>query len=68
MDKNIQPQDKVGLNKKEHSDKRTEINSTVKKVDLYNEDKKNSDLKPTNEITKNIHIKPADEQMFEDNN
>ena len=68
MDKNVQPQDKIDVNKKEHSDRRTEMNSTENETDLYNEDKKNGDFKPTNKITKNIHIKPADEQMFEDNN
>jgi len=68
MDKNVQPQDKVDVNKKEHLDSRTEINSTENETDLYNEDKKKGDFKPTNKITENIHIKPADEQMFEDNN
>ena len=68
MDKNVQPQDKVDVNKKEHSDRRNEMNSTENETDTYNEDKKKSDYYPTNKITENIHIKPADEQMFEDNN
>jgi len=37
----------------------------TKDMDLPEEDTKDGDLKPTNKISENIHIKPADEQQFE---
>ncbi len=68
MDKNIQPQDKVNLNQKEHLDRRTEINPIVKEADLTEVNTNDGGLKLTNKISKNIHIKPAEEQQFENIN
>jgi hypothetical protein len=65
MDKNIQPQQKEDLNHKEHPEKRDKRNYKTNEVDSSEENTKDGDLKPTNNISVNIHIKPAEEQQFE---
>jgi len=65
MDKNIQPPQKSVLNLKEQPDKRNKGNYKTKEADLTEVNTNDGDLKPTNEISKNIHIKPAEEQQFE---
>jgi len=61
QDKNIQPDQKSGLEQDEHDKGDRKIN----KADLPVLNTKDRDLKPTNKISEDIHIKPADEQQFE---
>lgn len=65
MDKNIQSQQKKDLNQKEQQDKRHKRNYKIKETDSSEENTKDGDLKLTNKISKNIHMKPAEEQQFE---
>ena len=65
MDKNIQSQQKKDLNQKEQQDKRHKRNYKIKETDSSEENTKDVDLKLTNKISKNIHMKPAEEQQFE---
>lgn len=65
MDKNIQSQQKKDLNQKEQQDKRHKRNYKIKETDSSEENTKDGDLKLTNKISKNIHMKPAKEQQFE---
>lgn len=68
MVKNIQPQQKSGLNLKEHPDKRNKKNYKIKENDSSRRNTKDGELKPINKISENIHTEPAEEQQFEDNN
>ena len=65
MDKNIQSQQKKDLNQKEQQDKRHKRNYKIKETDSSEENTKDGDLKLTNKISNNIHMKPAEEQQFE---
>lgn len=65
MDKNIQSQQKKDLNQEEQQDKRHKRNYKIKETDSSEENTKDGDLKLTNKISKNIHMKPAKEQQFE---
>lgn len=53
------------LNQKEQ--KRDKDILQTKETDLTERAVEDGDLKPTNIISKNVHIKPAEEQQFEDN-
>ena len=65
MDKNIQSQQKKDLNQKEQQDKRHKRNYKIKETGSSEENTKDGDLKLTNKISNNIHMKPAEEQQFE---
>ena len=65
MDKNIQSQQKKDLNQKEQHYKRHKRNYKIKETDSFEKNTKDGDLKLTNKISKNIHMKPAEEQQFE---
>ncbi len=65
MDKNIQSQQKKDLNQKEQQDKRHKRNYKIKETDSFEKNTKDGDLKLTNKISKNIHMKPVEEQQFE---
>ena len=65
MDKNIQSQQKKDLNQKEQPDKRHKRNYKIKETDWSEDNTKDGDLKLTNKISNNIHMKLAEEQQFE---
>jgi hypothetical protein len=62
--KNVRPEQESDLNQKEHLDKR---NDKTKETDSTERSTKQGDLNPTNKISENIHILPAEEQQFEGN-
>lgn len=48
--------------------KRDKRNNKTKEPDTDERETKEGDLKSSKEISKNVHIKPAEEQQFENNN
>ncbi len=61
QDKNIQPDQNADVDQKEHDKGDRKIN----KADLPVLNTKDRALNPTDKISEDIHIKPAEEQQFE---
>ncbi len=58
-------EEKVDSNQKENKPDKKKYK--IKEADQYEETKKDGALKPTIKISENVHIKPAEEQQFENN-
>jgi hypothetical protein len=63
--KNTQPEKEAKINQIKHN--QFKRNYTIKENETLETVTKDADLKPTIDISKNVHTTPAEEQQFENN-